>query len=410
MSDEELDEIGKLLATMGAQSGNNPRPRHATAAAMPQRAGSPPPMAPQMPAQAESGIKAPDDRGMFGRFMGGLGKVGKFAMYGPVGMDILHRDKMAKAELEQKEAEKESKLKSQLQMLSEMPGLTDQQRMLILNGLGVEQAAESAFAPPPERKDPIEINGQLVDPYTYEPIGDFRDPQKPIEVNGQLVDPITFKPVGDFRTPAQKGEMTDYERAKLEADATAAEAEAAAGPEINVDDEASFRREYNSITSGFRDVQSSYGRIKATDATTPAGQLSLVYQYMKMLDPGSTVMQGEQASASNAAGVPDRVKNLYNSIIQGKPLSAAQVTDFTNQADRLYVRSLQDYDQARTTYEGLAGMYGFDAARTVPDLATGRAVPAVGNDGVPNMLRRPGQPATNRRIGPSGQPVPDGFE
>jgi hypothetical protein len=178
-------------------------------------------------------------------------------------------------------------------------------------------------------------------------------------------------------------------------DKAAAEAEALKNPPPNVDDEASFRREYNSITSGFRDVQSSYGRIKATDATTPAGQLSLVYQYMKMLDPGSTVMQGEQASASNAAGVPEKVKNLYNSIIGGKPLSAAQVTDFTNQADLLYARSLQDYDKARTTYEGLANLYGYAPARVVPDLATGRAAspgdvaapPA--NDGVPPLLARP---------------------
>jgi hypothetical protein len=175
----------------------------------------------------------------------------------------------------------------------------------------------------------------------------------------------------------------------------AAEAEALKNPPPNVDDEASFRREYNSITSGFRDVQSSYGRIKATDATTPAGQLSLVYQYMKMLDPGSTVMQGEQASASNAAGVPEKVKNLYNSIIGGKPLSANQVTDFTNQADLLYARSLQDYDKARTTYEGLANLYGYAPARVVPDFATGRtaspgdvATPPA-NDGVPPLLARP---------------------
>jgi hypothetical protein len=183
----------------------------------------------------------------------------------------------------------------------------------------------------------------------------------------------------------------EQEARSVAAEAASAEAEAAAAEAAlpNVDDEASFRREYNSITSGFRDVQSSYGRIKATDATTPAGQLSLVYQYMKMLDPGSTVMQGEQASASNAAGVPDRTRNLYNSIINGKPLSAAQVNDFTNQADLLYTRSLQDYDKARTTYEGLANLYGFAPERTVPDLATGRAAPAVGSDGVPNMLRAP---------------------
>lgn len=163
----------------------------------------------------------------------------------------------------------------------------------------------------------------------------------------------------------------------------------AEGAEINVDDESTFRREYNSITSGFRDVQASYGRIKATDATTPAGQLSLVYQYMKMLDPGSTVMQGEQASASNAAGIPDKTRNLYNSIIKGKPLSANQVTDFTNQADLLYERSLQDYDKARTTYEGLANLYGYAPARVVPDFATGRKEPAVGSDGVPSLLARP---------------------
>lgn len=215
----------------------------------------------------------------------------------------------------------------------------------------------------------------------------------------------------DQSADAQKFSEMDANRrfgllqTEAETKAAEAEAKAAAGPEINVDDEATFRREYNSITSGFRDVQSSYGRIKATDATTPAGQLSLVYQYMKMLDPGSTVMQGEQASASNAAGVPDKTRNLYNSIINGKPLSAAQVTDFTNQADRLYARSLQDYDKARTTYEGLATLYGFAPQRTVPDLATGRTAPAVGSDGVPNLLRAP-----ERKVGPSGQLVPDGFE
>ena len=152
------------------------------------------------------------------------------------------------------------------------------------------------------------------------------------------------------------------ERARAEAE----------GAKINVDDESTFRREYNSIVSGFRDVQASYGRIKATDATTPAGQLSLVYQYMKMLDPGSTVMQGEQASAQNAGAVDDKTRNLYNAIVGGKKLAPEQVTDFINQADLLYERSLQDYDKARTTYEGLANLYGYDPARVVPDFATGR--------------------------------------
>jgi hypothetical protein len=230
------------------------------------------------------------------------------------------------------------------------------------------------------------------------------DPTDPNDINDAL---FAAQTLGDIMTGrrADAAAKTEAERwtkdynlrlrgvqiAEDEAEAATAEreAKAAASPEINVDDEASFRREYNSITSGFRDVQASYGRIKATDATTPAGQLSLVYQYMKMLDPGSTVMQGEQASAANARGVPEATRNLYNQIVLGKPLSAAQVADFTNQADRLYARSLEDYDQARTTYEGLAGMYGFDPERTVPDLATGRTTGTVFQGGAVNRIPQP---------------------
>jgi hypothetical protein len=94
-----------------------------------------------------------------------------------------------------------------------------------------------------------------------------------------------------------------------------AEEAAAAGPEINVDDEGQLRREYNTITKDFRDVQSAFGRIRATDPTTAAGQISLVFQYMKMLDPGSTVREGEFATAENARGVPEGVMNTYNKIM-----------------------------------------------------------------------------------------------
>jgi hypothetical protein len=259
--------------------------------------------------------------------------------------------------------------------------------------LGQGPAAEEAYTLAPGARR--FVGGELV---AENPVA-----EKPIEVNGVLVDPVTFQPIGDYRTPAQTGELTPYQQQQLSIEARRlgiseaelmlkiqqAEEAAAAGPEINVDDEASFRREYNSITSGFRDVQASYGRIKATDATTPAGQLSLVYQYMKMLDPGSTVMQGEQASAANAAGVPEKTRNLYNSIIEGKPLSGKQVADFTRQADLLYNRSLEDYDKARITYEGIANQYGFDPRRTVPDYATGRPTGEVFRGGAVNRIPQP---------------------
>jgi len=169
----------------------------------------------------------------------------------------------------------------------------------------------------------------------------------------------------------------DERRVQIAEDEVAAataerEAKAAAGPEINVDDEGQFRREYNTITKEFRDVQAAFGRISATDPTTAAGQISLVFQYMKMLDPGSTVREGEFATAENARGVPEGVMNTYNKIMAGKRLTPDQVADFKGQATKLYGEALNSYDATRKTYEGIATNYGFGIDRTVPDLATMR--------------------------------------
>jgi hypothetical protein len=43
--------------------------------------------------------------------------------------------------------------------------------------------------------------------------------EKPIEVNGVLVDPVTFQPIGDYRTPAQTGELTPYQQQQLSIEA-----------------------------------------------------------------------------------------------------------------------------------------------------------------------------------------------
>ena len=167
----------------------------------------------------------------------------------------------------------------------------------------------------------------------------------------------------------QFGQTMAMEREKLAAARAAAEAKAAAEGGPNVDDEGQFRREYMGQAKSFKDVQESYKRIKSTDATTAAGQISLVFQYMKMLDPGSTVREGEFATAENARGVPEGVANTYNKIMQGEFLTSSQVKDFNSQADGLYNGALEGFDNMRKTYESIAPGYGFDAGRVTPDLA-----------------------------------------
>lgn len=132
-----------------------------------------------------------------------------------------------------------------------------------------------------------------------------------------------------------------------------------------------FRREFNSLTRQFRDVHSAYNRIAATDTSTPAGQMGLIFQYMKMLDPASTVREGEYATAQNTTGIPGQVLNAYNRARAGEFLTPVQIQDFESQAKKLYDRAAQIYDGQVAQYQELAQGYNFDPSRTVVDVRGG---------------------------------------
>ena len=123
--------------------------------------------------------------------------------------------------------------------------------------------------------------------------------------------------------------------------------------------ETELRKEFNQlpIVKTFYDIKSSYGRIKAAK-DTPAGDIGLIYGFMKIQDPGSTVREGEYATAQNAAGIPDQVRNAYNRAIAGTRLSPAQREDFKTQAEALYGSAASQYDETANKYRGLATQYG----------------------------------------------------
>jgi len=98
-----------------------------------------------------------------------------------------------------------------------------------------------------------------------------------------------------------------------------------------------------------------------------AGDISLIYGYMKILDPRSTVMQGEQASAQNAGSVPESIRAKYNSIIAGEKLDPKVRADFLNQA-RLIIESQRTMaNDVRERYSELARAYGLKPEQIVFD-------------------------------------------
>lgn len=107
-----------------------------------------------------------------------------------------------------------------------------------------------------------------------------------------------------------------------------------------LDNEKALRDQWakDQTTQGTKTLQTAVNKIYAvgTKAPTAAGDMSLIFNYMKMLDPNSTVREGEYAAAEQARSVPAGVLNLYNRAMTGQKLGEEQRLDFMNQAKNLY--------------------------------------------------------------------------
>lgn len=72
------------------------------------------------------------------------------------------------------------------------------------------------------------------------------------------------------------------------------------------------------------------GQVKSAPA-----QMAMVFKYMKALDPTSVVREAEYASARNTTGIPDRILNYYNKLVDGSLLNEKQVGEFVQVSKEL---------------------------------------------------------------------------
>jgi hypothetical protein len=98
---------------------------------------------------------------------------------------------------------------------------------------------------------------------------------------------------------------------------------------------------------------------EAARVPSAAGDLSMIFAFMKMLDPTSVVRESEQASAAEARGVPEAVWSLYNRMLTGERLGPNQRDDFVNQAQlqfegaRVELRELSSVYEQRGLQQGI---------------------------------------------------------
>ena len=132
--------------------------------------------------------------------------------------------------------------------------------------------------------------------------------------------------------------------------------------------EAPLRKEYQDLVKDPLVVVNAFKKVKAAaDNPSAAGDLSMIFAYMKMLDPNSVVRETEFANAQNAAGVPDQIRNQFNRVKNGERLNPNQRADFINQASQVASQSQATIDEYRQRYGALATEYGFAPERIVFD-------------------------------------------
>ena len=133
-------------------------------------------------------------------------------------------------------------------------------------------------------------------------------------------------------------------------------------------DETTLRKEYTALSKDFVEALSGYQKVKAAGLkANPSGadDVALIFGFMKTLDPGSVVREGEFATAKNTAGVPERFRALYNSMINGDQLSDTQRKKLVAAAQSQIQSILKAQQLQEQRYKSLAGQYGFSQERVV---------------------------------------------
>jgi hypothetical protein len=131
----------------------------------------------------------------------------------------------------------------------------------------------------------------------------------------------------------------------------------------------------------FQNIAVAYDKVKrAGSVPSAAGDLSLIFGFMKLLDPGSTVREGEFATAQNAGGIDARLIGQYNKILSGERLAPEVRKDFLGQSENLYATHETQYRNLARQYRTLAEQAGVDPSEVVLDLAGDGPAPSAAPD------------------------------
>lgn len=176
--------------------------------------------------------------------------------------------------------------------------------------------------------------------------------------------------------------------------------------------EGKLRDDYEKQVAPYIAAREGYQKVvQAAGDPTQAGAIAMVFGYMKTLDPGSTVREGEQASVQNSGTIPQTITNLYNKLLAGKSsLSAEQRADFAASAKGQFEVYQRTFESANTRFGDLAKSYGYAPERVtrrfdaIPDFKPPK-VPPPAAVAVYTRMRESGQLDLKQPFGSKAHPI-----
>jgi len=121
-----------------------------------------------------------------------------------------------------------------------------------------------------------------------------------------------------------------------------------------------------SVAGSYLNQMNSFGASIGTPQYKPSDDIALIFSFMKTLDPGSTVREGEYATAKNAGSVPESVVNTYNQILSGKFLNDDQRKNFIETARKSYSGIAKEAETVASRYRSMAKDRGIPENLVVP--------------------------------------------
>ncbi len=131
-----------------------------------------------------------------------------------------------------------------------------------------------------------------------------------------------------------------------------------------------MRDEFVTSSKDFAKVNDAFARIDASAVDpSPAGDMALIFNYMKMLDPGSVVRESEFALAAQTGSFGERIQSLVSRISSGERLADSVRADFVDRSKRLFNRANVNYRKRRAEYERIAESFGLEPSQVIIDQA-----------------------------------------